>query len=85
MGKTCEPKAFSFQCMTKFTKNKKNKKKKKKKRMNMQGGVSSVKRETVVKGRRGMKTDHCNKLKFMGSIKGPLDLGTVVFSFLQPH
>ena len=53
--------------------------------MNMQGGVSSVKRETVVKGRRGMKTDHCNKLKFMGSIKGPLDLGTVVFSFLQPH
>ena len=25
MGKTCEPKAFSFQCMTKFTTNKKNK------------------------------------------------------------
>ena len=24
MGKTCEPKAFSFQCMTKFTTNKKN-------------------------------------------------------------
>ena len=23
MGKTCEPKAFSFQCMTKFTTNKK--------------------------------------------------------------
>ena len=22
MGKTCEPKAFSFQCMTKFTTNK---------------------------------------------------------------
>ena len=30
MGKTCEPKAFSFQCMTKFTTNKKNKKIKKK-------------------------------------------------------
>ena len=28
MGKTCEPKAFSFQCMTKFTTNKKKKKKK---------------------------------------------------------
>ena len=27
MGKTCEPKAFSFQCMTKFTTNKKKKKK----------------------------------------------------------
>ena len=30
MGKTCEPKAFSFQCMTKFTTNKIKKKKKKK-------------------------------------------------------
>ena len=30
MGKTCEPKAFSFQCMTKFTTNKKIKLKKKK-------------------------------------------------------
>ena len=29
MGKTCEPKAFSFQCMTKFTTNKKKKLKKK--------------------------------------------------------
>ena len=29
MGKTCEPKAFSFQCMTKFTKKKKKKKKQK--------------------------------------------------------
>ena len=28
MGKTCEPKAFSFQCMTKFTTNKKKKDKK---------------------------------------------------------
>ena len=28
MGKTCEPKAFSFQCMTKFTTNKKKKKEK---------------------------------------------------------
>ena len=27
MGKTCKPKAFSFQCMTKFTTNKKKKKK----------------------------------------------------------
>ena len=26
MGKTCEPKAFSFQCMTEFTTNKKIKK-----------------------------------------------------------
>ena len=26
MGKTCEPKAFSFQCMAKFTTNKKKKK-----------------------------------------------------------
>ena len=25
MGKTCEPKAFSFQCLTKFTTNKKKK------------------------------------------------------------
>ena len=25
MGKTCEPKAFSFQCMTKFTTKKKKK------------------------------------------------------------
>ena len=31
MGKTCEPKAFSFQCMTKFTTKKKKKKEKKKK------------------------------------------------------
>ena len=30
MGKTCEPKAFSFQCMTKFTTKKKKKKAKKK-------------------------------------------------------
>ena len=29
MGKTCEPKAFSFQCMTKFTTNKKKEKEKK--------------------------------------------------------
>ena len=29
-GKTCEPKAFSFQCMTEFTTNKNNKKKKRK-------------------------------------------------------
>ena len=29
MGKTCEPKAFSFQCMTKFTTNKKKKTKNK--------------------------------------------------------
>ena len=28
MGKTCEPKAFSFQCMTEFTTNKNLKKKK---------------------------------------------------------
>ena len=28
MGKTCEPKAFSFQCMTEFTTKKKKKKKK---------------------------------------------------------
>ena len=27
MGKTCEPKAFSFQCMTEFTTNKKKKNK----------------------------------------------------------
>ena len=27
MGKTCEPKAFSFQCMTEFTTNKKKKRK----------------------------------------------------------
>ena len=32
MGKTCEPKAFSFQCMTEFTKNKKKKPKKNKKK-----------------------------------------------------
>ena len=32
MGKTCEPKAFSFQCMTKFTTNKKNKNKNKNKK-----------------------------------------------------
>ena len=30
MGKTCETKAFSFQCMTEFTTNKNNKKKKRK-------------------------------------------------------
>ena len=30
MGKTCEPKAFSFQCITKFTPNKIKKKKKEK-------------------------------------------------------
>ena len=38
MGKTCEPKAFSFQCMTKFT----TKKKKKKKNQNFIKSVSSV-------------------------------------------
>ena len=32
MGKTCEPKAFSFQCMTKFTTNRKKKEKKRKKK-----------------------------------------------------
>ena len=32
MGKTCEPKAFSFQCMTEFTTNKNKKKKKKEKK-----------------------------------------------------
>ena len=32
MGKTCEPKAFSFQCMTKFTTNKKKKERNKKKK-----------------------------------------------------
>ena len=32
MGKTCEPKAFSFQCMTKLTTNKKKNKKNKKNR-----------------------------------------------------
>ena len=32
MGKTCEPKAFSFQCMTEFTTNKKKNNKLKKKR-----------------------------------------------------
>ena len=31
MGKTCEPKAFSFQCMTKFTTKKKKVSEKKKK------------------------------------------------------
>ena len=33
MGKTCEPKAFSFQCVTKFTTNKKIKIKKKRKKI----------------------------------------------------
>ena len=33
MGKTCEPKAFSFQCMTKFTTNKIKKKVKKEVKM----------------------------------------------------
>ena len=33
MGKTCEPKAFSFQCMTKFTTNKKKQKTKNKKKI----------------------------------------------------
>ena len=40
MGKTCEPKAFSFQCMTKFTTNKK----KKEKRINL---IKEVKDCTV--------------------------------------
>ena len=50
----------------------------------MQGGVSSVKREAVVKGRKGMKrqTTVIN-LKFIGSIKGPLDLGRVFFSHIK--
>ena len=34
MGKTCEPKAFSFQCMTKFTTKKKNKQTNKQKNKN---------------------------------------------------
>ena len=33
MGKTCEPKAFSFQCMTKFTTIKKKQKTKNKKKI----------------------------------------------------
>ena len=33
MGKTCEPKAFSFQCMTEFTTKKKKKKLNKKKKV----------------------------------------------------
>ena len=36
MGKTYEPKAFSFQCMTKFTTNKKKRKKEKKKSQHAQ-------------------------------------------------
>ena len=46
LGKTCEPKAFSFQCMTKFTTNKnkkKNKKIKKKKKRQ-----ASFTRDTVM-------------------------------------
>ena len=35
MGKTCEPKAFSFQCMTKFTTKKKRKKLKTKEQCNL--------------------------------------------------
>ena len=37
MGKTCEPKAFSFQCMTKFTT-----KKKKKSHQKKRGHVRSI-------------------------------------------
>ena len=40
MGKTCEPKAFSFQCMTKFTTNKK--KTRKKKYIVVQGTAGSL-------------------------------------------
>lgn len=43
-----------------------------------------MKREAVVKGRKGMKrqTTVIN-LKFIGSIKGPLDLGRVFFSHIK--
>ena len=41
MGKTCEPKAFSFQCMTKSTTNKKKKKKEKKSNSSPDGVGSS--------------------------------------------
>ena len=46
MGKTCEPKAFSFQCMTEFTTNK-NKWKKKKK-----GTFKKYKKKTKTKKKR---------------------------------
>ena len=36
MGKTCEPKAFSFQCMTEFTTKKKKSKKNQKKKKDSQ-------------------------------------------------
>ena len=44
MGKTCEPKAFSFQCMTKYTTNKKKIKKERKKKKNL-----SAMQETLVR------------------------------------
>ena len=50
MGKTCEPKAFSFQCMTKFTTNKKNKLKKKKRRRWGWGRLTTKKHEKTFKG-----------------------------------
>ena len=39
MGKTCEPKAFSFQCMTEFTTNKKKKEKEKKEKEKESGMI----------------------------------------------
>ena len=49
MGKTCEPKAFSFQCMTKFTTNNKKKELKKKNQKKKKRERESSKGERTVK------------------------------------
>ena len=55
MGKTCEPKAFSFQCMAEFTTKKKNQKKKKKTANgNLLYGSGSSDRGSVTIQRDGM-------------------------------
>ena len=46
MGNTCEPKAFSFQCMTKFT-TKKKKKEYKKKKINISVGCRDQDLDTL--------------------------------------
>ena len=50
MGKTCEPKAFSFQCMTKFTTNKKKKTTWKKKEATVRTGHGTTNWFQIEKG-----------------------------------
>ena len=63
MGKTCEPKAFSFQCMTELTTNKTKKKKLDIFRKNLRNNCSVL--STML---RGIKINITESLSIMDSV-----------------